>query len=308
MKVIFMGTSEFAVAPLAKVASAHDMLAVFTKADSVKNRGKKLEPTPVKVLAEELGIDVYTPSTLKAQESVDLVKGINPDIIIVASYGMILPASILEIPKFGCVNIHASLLPKWRGASPVERAILAGESEQGVSIMRMEEGLDTGDFCAQKKFSTVGMNAEEVLVCLSNLGADILLDSLSQIEDGSVSWVHQNEDMATYAHKIEKGELNIRPDCRTKDNYFKVLASSDSHVSKCCINGRPARIINCELSDIEIEPGNVRLVNGELLLGCVDGALSVNLVKPDGKKEMDAKSFAAGIQGIKQGNIEWSAI
>lgn len=304
-----MGTSNFAVAPLAKLAENYNVMAVFTKPDSVKKRGNNLIPTPVKVLAGELGIDVYTPKTLRRDEASDLVSGLDPDVIVVASYGMILPPAILSIPKLGCINIHASLLPKYRGASPVERAILAGDIEQGVSIMQMEEGLDTGAYCAQKCIDTHDKKADIVLDELSKLGAELVVDCLKKLKNCTIEWTKQDDNHATYANKIDKGELNISPDTSTKFNFLKTLAESDSHTSKCTINGKTVRIIDsCIDFDHNIAQGSVGFIDGKLLLGCVDGALQVNTIKPDGKKEMDAKSFAAGVQGIKQNTIIWSGI
>lgn len=309
MNIIYMGTSDFAVAPLAKLAEKHHIVAVFTKPDSVKNRGNKLFPTPVKVLATERDFPVYTPKTLRSDEAAELIAGLNPDVIVVASYGMILPKSILSIPKFGCINIHASLLPKYRGASPVERAILAGDVEQGVSIMKMEEGLDTGDFCGQGKIDTHDKKACVVLDELSNLGADLVCEALDKLATNRITWTCQDENFATYAHKIEKGELNIYPESTAKFNFLKTLADSDSHPCKCIINGKYVRILESALYKVHnISASSVAFVDGRLLLGCVDGTLEIKTVKPDGKKEMDAKAYAAGIQGIKQNNVVWSGI
>lgn len=309
MNIIYMGTSDFAVAPLAKLAEKHNILAVFTKPDAVKNRGNKLLPTPVKVLATERDFPVYTPKTLRSDEADELVASLNPDVIVVASYGMILPKSILSIPKFGCINIHASLLPKYRGASPVERAILAGDVEQGVSIMQMEEGLDTGAFCEQGSIDTHDKKASVVLDELSKLGAELVCGALDKLAVNKITWTSQDENFATYAHKIEKGELNISPENTAKFNYLKTLADSDSHTSKCVINNKSIRIIDsCIDFDHYVSQGRVGFIDGKLLLGCIDGVLQVNAVKPDGKKEMDAKAYAAGIQGIKQNTITWSGI
>ena len=211
MRIVFMGTPAFAATILREVANQHEVVGVFTQPDKVRGRGKKLMPTPVKLTAEQLGLPVFTPTTLKDVESQALLAGLSPDVACVAAYGMILPQEVLDIPVHGCVNVHASLLPRWRGAAPIERAILEGDESVGVCIMRMEKGLDTGDWCVRREIPAGDMDAAQLSDELAELGAAALLVALQQIEQGSVAWTSQDESAATYANKIEKGELDIDP-------------------------------------------------------------------------------------------------
>ena len=306
MKIVYMGTPNFARIVLHELAeSEHEVVAVFTKEDSVSKRGNKLIPTPVKVEAEEHGIPVYTPKTLKDESAICEIEALNPDVICVAAYGKILPKAVLNIPKHGCLNVHASLLPHWRGAAPIERAILAGDEVQGVSIMKMEEGLDTGDYCAQVEIDAEGKTATQITEELAHAGAKALVSVLNSNE---INWTKQDESQVTYANKIEKTELNISPENSVTDNYRRILASADSHPAKCVVAGKPSRVTASAVSDIETCAGKVAVQSKKLLLGCADGTLEVIKIKPDGKKEMDAVSFIAGNASVRDGNATWEAI
>ena len=306
MKTLFMGTPEFARIILHELAESEDeVVAVFTKEDSVSKRGNKLIPTPVKVEAEEHGIPVHTPKTLKDESTISEIEALNPDVICVAAYGKILPKAVLNIPKHGCLNVHASLLPHWRGAAPIERAILAGDEVQGVSIMKMEEGLDTGDYCAQVEIDAEGKTATQITEELAHAGAKALVSVLNSSE---IDWTKQDETQVTYANKIEKTELNLSPENSATDNYRRILASADSHPAKCVVAGKPSRVTASAVSSIEICAGKVAVQSKKLLLGCADGTLEVIKIKPDGKKEMDAASFIAGNASVRDGNATWEAI
>ncbi|MDO4842151.1 MAG: methionyl-tRNA formyltransferase, partial [Phoenicibacter congonensis] len=230
MRVLFMGTPNFARIILSKlIESEHDVCAVFTKQDAVSKRGNKLIPSEVKSLCLEAGVDVFTPATLKDEAVQDQIKELNPDVICVAAYGKILPKAVLEAPKFGCINVHASLLPRWRGAAPIERGILAGDESQGVSIMQMEEGLDTGDYCKQVAIDAVGKNAVQLTCELAEAGAAALIDCLNDLEAGKpVDWIQQDESQVTYAEKIDKHELSLNESDSAAENVQRVLASADS--------------------------------------------------------------------------------
>ena len=312
MKIIFMGTPVFASDILRELVQdgKHNVVSVFTGQDSVSKRGNKLVATPVKVEAVENQIDVFTPRTLKDEEVVEAIKEQNPDVICVAAYGKILPKSVLEIPKFGCLNVHASLLPRWRGAAPIERAILSGDKKQGVSIMKMEEGLDTGDFCNQVKIDAVGKPSGELTKELALTGAKALIDVLDELEkSGNVAWQKQDECKVTYADKIEKNELFLNPDDDAIINLRKVLASGDSHPSRCVVANKTVRIVLAEVaSDESVEKGRVTFKNKKLSLGCDAGTLRILKLKPDGKKEMDATSFVAGNSQIRENLSTWSAL
>lgn len=306
MKIIFMGTPEFAQIILHKLAETdHEIVAVFTKEDSVSKRGSKLIPTPVKVEAVEHNFAVFSPKTLKDENVIEEIRALEPDVICVAAYGKILPKAVLDIPKQGCLNVHASLLPRWRGAAPIERAILAGDKFQGVSIMKMEEGLDTGDYCAQVKIDAKDKTATELTEELAQAGAKALIDVLGT---SSCTWTKQDETFVTYADKIGKKELNLNPSSSSAENFRRVLASADSHPAKCVVAGKPVRVMLSALSDNNTPQGKMDAQNKKLLLGCSEGALVVIKIKPDGKKEMDATSFIAGSANVREGNAIWEAI
>ena len=226
MRVVFMGTPDFAASILIELKEQHDVVAVYTRADAVRGRGKKLVPSPVKEVALGANIPVFEPRTLRDEAEVERLRALDPDVICVAAYGMILPQAVLDIPKHGCLNVHASLLPKYRGAAPIERAILNGDDEAGVCIMRMEAGLDTGDYCICRSCQIAGMNAERLTGELADKGAYALLSALYDVEHGVQRWVKQVEEDATWAPKIEKGELNLNPAIECVENLRHVQACS----------------------------------------------------------------------------------
>ena len=314
MRIVFMGTPDFAASILQAIAPVHDVVAVYTRADAVRGRGKKLLPSPVKAVAEGLGIPVRTPATLRNAEVQRELAEAAPDAICVAAYGMILPREVLDIPRLGCLNVHASLLPRWRGAAPVERAILAGDEEAGVCVMRMEEGLDTGDYCICRSIDVADTPAPLLTDQLADLGAHALLTALSQAEAGAIRWTAQDEELVTYAAKIERGELDLSPVDNAAALCRKVQASSEAHPSHAEVAGKRVTVLSArgiagderaaELA-ADIAPGQVRFAGKRLFLGAADGAVELLSVKPDGKQAMEAKAFAAGIQGIKDGNKIW---
>lgn len=304
MRVVFMGTPAFAATILREVANQHEVVGVFTQPDKVRGRGKKLVPTPVKDAAERLGLPVFTPHTFKDAESQALLSGLAPEVVCVAAYGMILPQEVLDIPSHGCVNVHASLLPRWRGAAPIERAILEGDESVGVCIMRMEKGLDTGDWCVRREIPAGSMDAEQMSDELAELGAAALLVALQQVEQGSVAWTVQDESAATYANKIEKGELDLDPADRVEVNVRRVRASSAAHPSKACLAGRDVIVEKASVvPDVAIPEGRFSTDSGRLLLGCADGAIEVFALKPSGKGSMDAKAFLQGFR--PEGDLLW---
>ncbi len=314
MRIVFMGTPDFAASILLALAPVHDVVAVYTRADAVRGRGKKLVPSPVKEAACRLGIPVRTPATLRDADVVRELAEDAPDAICVAAYGMILPREVLDIPRLGCLNVHASLLPRWRGAAPVERAILAGDEEAGVCVMRMAEGLDTGDYCICRGIEVADTPAPLLTDQLADLGAHALLTALSQAEAGIIRWTLQDEAQVTYAAKIERGELDLSPQDGAVMLTRKVQASSEAHPSHAEVAGKRVTVLSArgiagderaaELAE-GMAPGQVRFAGKRLFIGAADGAVELLSVKPDGKQAMEAKAFAAGIQGIKDGNKIW---
>lgn len=316
MRVVFMGTPKLAADILVEIAQQHEVVCVYTRPDAVRGRGAKLEPSPVKAAAERLGIPVRTVTSLRDAEEQAHLAELAPDAICVAAYGCILPREVLEIPRYGCLNVHASLLPRWRGAAPIERAILAGDEQTGVCIMRMEEGLDTGPYCVRRATEVEGKSAAELTDELTNLGARALLTGLSVVEQGGAEWTFQDDAAATYAEKLAKDELYPDPAQPAAAMVRKVLASSEAHPARAVIAGRSATVERVAMPDDEraaalcdgLEQGAVRFAAKRLFLGTGDGAVEVLSLKPDGKKSMDARAFAAGVQGIKAGGCTWGRV
>lgn len=298
MRIVFMGTPEFAVPSLRKLAREHDVALVLTRPDAVRGRGKKLEPSPVKAAARELGIEVLE-TTRITQDVRDALEDVCADIFCVAAYGCILPDSVLHLAPCGIVNVHASLLPRWRGAAPIQRAILSGDEEAGVSIMRIGHGVDTGAYCAQASCGVAGKSTEELTSELAVLGADLLCATLPAIEAGSAVWVEQDDALVTHAAKVDKAEMHLDPYMSRIDVYRHVLASSDTAPARCSIAGKHARILGVSIDvpgNVHLECGEVARIGKRLYLGCADGAVELMDIKPDGKREMPAAAWAAGIQ------------
>lgn len=312
MRVVFMGTPAFAASVLRDVASSrHEVVGVVTRPDAVRGRGRRLVPSAVKEAALDLGIPVVERASLRSDEAFDELAAFAADVVCVAAYGAILPERVLDLPRFGCLNVHASLLPRWRGAAPIERAILAGDALTGIGVMRMEAGLDTGDTTATRTIEVGEMTALELTRELARLGGAALVEVLDALDEGrTVLWTPQPEEGVTYAEKLKKGELDVSPVLAASEASRRVRASGDSHASRCAVAGRRVTLLAARPSelDVAVPPGSVRFASKRLLLGCADGVLEVTEVKPDGKKPMPAAAFAAGVQGIKNDTIEWQGI
>src|SRR5882757_9210305 len=211
LRLIFMGTPDFAVPTLLElVAHGHEIAAVYTRAPKPAGRGMKLQPTPVEQEARRLGIAVLTPTTLKTPEAFETFRAHNAEAAVVVAYGMILPQAILDAPPLGCFNLHASLLPRWRGAAPINRAIMAGDAESGVMVMKMDVGLDTGDVAMAERLAiTDAMTASDLHDKLAPLGADLMVRAMGALERGGLQLAKQSEEGVTYAAKIDKAEARI---------------------------------------------------------------------------------------------------
>jgi methionyl-tRNA formyltransferase len=212
MRVIFMGTPDFALAPLAEIfGRGHEVVAVYSRAPKpAGRRGLELTPSPVHAAAEKYGLEVLTPKNFRDPETIEQFRMLDADVAVVVAYGLILPKAVLEAPRFGCLNLHASLLPRWRGAAPIQRAIMAGDKETGVEVMRMEEGLDTGPIAMAEKLSiTPDMTAGEAHDRLSGLGADLIGRALAALERGGLQFQAQAEGGVLYAKKIDKAEARV---------------------------------------------------------------------------------------------------
>ena len=342
MRIVFMGTPEFAVPPLTKLCeSKHDIVAVYTRPDAKSRRGNKLQPSPVKVCANKFGLDVFTPKTLRDASEQKKLKALQPDIILVAAYGAILPREVLQIPRLGCVNIHASLLPRWRGAAPIQRAILAGDKQAGVCIMQMEEGLDTGRFCEAGRTDIGQKSMEELSDELAQIGADALACALPEIEAGTYKWKTQNENNATYAEKLTKEETMLDPAFSAAQLARRVQASSKRAPSRCVVCGKEITVVKAcafvnrtsfngaqgqgdaqssigaqgkgdavssngaQTLEQQLAAGEVYLDKKRIVLGTANGCLELCVVKPQGKAEMPAKNWIAG---LRTQDLTWHSI
>ena len=314
MRIVFMGTPGMAATILENLVAHHDVAAVFTRPDSVRGRGKKALPSPVKHVALSEGIAVFSPPSMRDDEVLRRLEALEPECICVAAYGALLPAEVLNLPRFGCLNVHASLLPRWRGAAPVERAILAQDEQTGVCIMRMEEGLDTGDYCIVRTCEIGEKNTTELTAELAELGSSALLTALAQIEAGSVEWTRQDPFFATYAEKIAKREFFVGVGDSAQQAVLKVRASSVAHPAKCQIAGRGVTLLKVRRvasrlmrEELGLGVGQGRIFEKGLYLGLPDQAIEVLQLRPDGKRTMSGAEFAAGVQG-SAGGFGWQGI
>jgi methionyl-tRNA formyltransferase len=298
LRLIFMGTPDFAVPTLLElVAHGHEIAAVYTRAAKPAGRGMKLQPTPVEQEARRLGIDVLTPATLKTPEALEAFRGHNADAAVVVAYGMILPRAILDAPPLGCFNLHGSLLPRWRGAAPINRAIMEGDACSGVMVMKMDAGLDTGDVAMAERLPiTDVMTTTDLHDALAPLGADLMVRAMGALERGRLQLTKQSEQGVTYAAKIDKAEARIdwnRP-AHAVLRHIHGLSPFPGAWCEAPIEGAPARlkILRCELIDRAGDPGEV--LDAQLTVACAQGAIRVLELQRAGKAPMKAEEFLRG--------------
>ena len=297
MKIVFMGSPEFSVPCLKVLAeSSHEIAAVFTQPDKPRGRrGNQLVPTAVKSAALEYGFKVYQPISLKkgddAENSMKILKDISPDLIVVTAYGQILPKEILELPRYGCINIHASLLPKYRGAAPINWVILNGENETGVTSMQMSEGLDTGDMLI-KKSTPIDKNEtyEELYARLSVMGGEVLRETLDAIENNTLSPEKQNDELSCYSPMIKK-EMSALDFTKSAQEVHNIIRGVTGFT---ILDGKRIKIFRSEVSDISGETGTVS-DEKKFAVACGDGKSVVfTEVQPEGKKRMKTDDFLRG--------------
>jgi methionyl-tRNA formyltransferase len=294
-----MGTPEFAVPVLAGIiAQGHLVTAVYTRAPQPGgSRGREPVPSPVHVAARRFGIEVVTPRTLRSGKAAATLRGFKPDVVVVAAYGLILPRAILEVPAKGCLNLHASLLPRWRGAAPIERAIMAGDAETGVVVMRMEEGLDTGPVAlAQRIAIEPDTNAGEIREKLALIGAGLMTRALAMLEHGGLAFTPQAEAGVTYAHKIDKAEARIdwtRP-ASDVHNLVRGLAPFPGAFFEADLGKGMERVkvFRARIAQGAGTPG--RVLDDGLTIACGEGALRLLVVQRAGKVPMPAGDFLRG--------------
>jgi methionyl-tRNA formyltransferase len=294
MRVIFAGTPEFAAQALqAIIAAGHQVALVLTQPDRPAGRGMSLQPSPVKKLALEHGIEVFQPLTLKDPEAQAKLAAVAAEVMVVAAYGLILPQAVLDLPRYGCLNIHASLLPRWRGAAPIQRALLAGDVETGVCIMQMEAGLDTGPVLLRGAFPIEAVDTTATLHDrLARLGATLIVEALAKLP---LSATAQPVEGVTYAHKIEKAEALI--------DWHKSAGELDRHIrafnpfpgAQALLGGQIVKLWRAEPLAGQGEVGQVLRVDRQaIVVACGDGALAVSELQKAGGKRLPVQQFLAG--------------
>lgn len=298
MDIVFMGTPEFAVPCLERLISdGHNVKGVFTQPDKPKGRGHKMQFPPVKECAVSHDIPVFQPLKMRDGEAMSILRELNPELIIVVAYGKILPAEILEFPKYGCVNMHASLLPKYRGAAPIQWCVLNGEKESGVTAMQMDVGLDTGDMLYTVK-TDIGENetAGELHDKLSAIGADVMSQTIKMIENGELKPQKQDDSLSCYAPMLSKDLCPINWNLSAQEVHNKVRGLSPWPVAVTQMNGKILKIHRTELyGKAKGEPGQIIKADKELVVVCGDGnAVRVLVLQAEGKKAMPAGDFLRG--------------
>lgn len=337
MRIVFFGTPHIAATILQMLSAHHEIVAVYSRPDATRARGKTLMPSPVKALCEDAGIPVFTPVSLKNPEVVEQIETFDPEVICVVAYGCLIPSSILSIPQFGCLNVHTSLLPRFRGAAPIERAILAGDEFTGVTIMKMNDGLDSGPMGAFERIPIGHASSSELTRELAIIGGKLLLSVLEKLRSGTIDWVEQAEEGLVYAEKIQKRELFLDEMDSAQTIDRKVRASSSAHPCKVTIAGKGITLEEVEIYSIDgsgdegsnqevaglqaslaakagqsipsdcsrLHPGEVLFCKKRLFLATADGIIEVLHLRPDGKKTMDAQAFCAGIPHAKDSLMQW---
>ena len=301
MRILFMGTPEFAVFSLrALVKAGMNVVGVVTQPDQPKGRGYVLTPPPVKIFAQEHGIPVYQPERLKNGAFDETLSEIDPDLIVVTAYGKILPKSLLDYPKFGCVNVHGSLLPEYRGAAPMQRAILEGKRETGITTMLMDEGLDTGKMLLQARVPIEeNDNFETVHDKMGAAGAPLLVETVKRIAEGSITPVEQDDSKSTYAAKIEKADCKIDFSKPAREVHDQIRALSPVPLAFTTLpDGKLLKVVASErvTENFDTVPAGtvVSLAGGAVTVACGEGAVRLLELIPEGKSRMSAAAFING--------------
>ena len=305
LKIIFAGTPDFAVPALAALIEAgHHIVLVLTQPDRPSGRGMKLKASPVKELALQHNIAVFQPETLKDVDTQTQLEKVKADVMIVAAYGLIIPTNVLQMPRLGCYNIHASLLPRWRGAAPIHRSLLAGDAETGVTIMEVVPALDAGAMVSKGVLPISQRDTSQSLHdALAKIGADLMVDAMQQLADtGNLPSTMQDESLVTYAEKLQKAEARIDW-TQTADLISRqVRAFNPFPVAHAILNGEVCRIWMATQSDVEsnVKPGTILDVGTNIQVACGQGALVVEELQLPGGKRLKTKDFIAG-QNLKVG-------
>jgi len=296
LRIIFAGTPDFAARHLdALLSSGHQVVGVFTQPDRPAGRGKKLMPSPVKVLAEEHGLPVFQPASLRPQENQQLVADLNADVMVVVAYGLILPKAVLDMPRLGCLNVHGSLLPRWRGAAPIQRSLWAGDADTGVTIMQMDVGLDTGDMLYKLSCPITDEDTSATLYDkLAELGPKGLIDTLQQLADNRVQPEVQDEALVTYAEKLTKEEARLDWSLPAAQLERCIRAFNPWPMSWLEIDGQPVKVWQASViaGPVNAAPGTIIEANKQgIQVATVEGILNLESLQPAGKKAMSAQDL-----------------
>lgn len=297
MKLIFAGTPEFAARALAAlIAAGHEIALVLTQPDRPAGRGMKLTPSAVKQLALQHGLPVAQPLTLKDADAQQMLRDVGADLMVVAAYGLILPKVVLEIPQLGCINIHASLLPRWRGAAPIQRAILAGDSETGVTIMQMDVGLDTGAMLLKRVVPITAVdNAASLHDKLAEVGGEAIVSALTQLAQGTLSSEAQDDALANYAAKLSKEEARVDWQRSALELVLAVRGYNPFPVAFTSLQGEPLKLWQAVVAEGKGKPGEILAADSHgVLVACGEGALLVTELQRAGGKRLAAAQFLAG--------------
>ena len=296
LRIIFAGTPDFAARHLdALLSSEHEIVGVFTQPDRPAGRGKKLMPSPVKVLAEEKGLPVFQPASLRQPENQQLIAELNADVMVVVAYGLILPKAVLDMPRLGCINVHGSLLPRWRGAAPIQRALWAGDAQTGVTIMQMDVGLDTGDMLYKLACPVTPEDTSATLYDkLAGLGPQGLIETLQQLAQGSAQPQVQDEELVTYAEKLSKDEARMDWSLSAEQLERCIRAFNPWPMSWFVVDEQPVKVWKASVlpSSTQAEPGTIiEASKSGIQVATAEGILNLESLQPAGKKAMSAQDL-----------------
>lgn len=303
LRIIFAGTPDFAARHLdALLSSGHNVVGVFTQPDRPAGRGKKLMPGPVKALAEEHGLPVFQPASLRPEENQQLVADLNADVMVVVAYGLILPKAVLDMPRLGCINVHGSLLPRWRGAAPIQRSLWAGDAETGVTIMKMDVGLDTGDMLYKLSCPITPEDTSATLYDkLAELGPQGLIKTLEQLAEGTAKPEVQDEALVTYAEKLSKDEALLDWALPAAQLERCIRAFNPWPMSWMAIDDQPVKVWKASVieSHVQAAPGTIVEANKQgIQVATAEGILNLESLQPAGKKAMS-------VQDLLNSRREW---
>lgn len=301
-RILFMGTPDFATGALkALVNAGENIIGVITQPDKASGRGMKMQFSDVKKYSLEAGLDIYQPTILKNEAIKPLLEELNPDVIIVAAYGKILPDYVLNYPKYGCINIHGSILPKYRGAAPIQRAVINGDKTTGVTIMQMDSGLDTGDIILYREVE-IGENTTtgEMYDTLSEIGGELIVETMEKIRSGSLVKTKQNDALSTYASKITTEDEIVDWSKSAISIHNTIRGLFPFPVAKTTLNGKIIKLCSSRLCPEELECSNalcgeiVKASKGSVIVKCGEGLLYLDSMKPEGSKQLTASDMING--------------